>query len=119
LVAKQRHLTVGQVNDVAQGRVWTGDQALKVKLVDKLGGLTDAIDQATMLAKLDARSHPQIEELPEQAGVFSKLMSGQISGAVAQWQPPHALEQLLWMVSEVLIQRAELGQVYCPTTPIM
>jgi protease IV len=119
LVAKQRHLTVGQVNDVAQGRVWTGDQALKVKLVDKLGGLTDAIDQAKMLAKLDARSHPQIEELPEQAGVFSKLMSGQISGAVAQWQPPHALEQLLWMVSEVLTQRAELGQVYCPTTPIM
>src|ERR1700730_9795071 len=86
LVAKQRHLTVGQVNDVAQGRVWTGDQALKVKLVDKLGGLTDAIDQAKMLAKIDARSHPQIEELPEQAGVFSKLMSGQISGAVAQWQ---------------------------------
>ena len=119
LVAKQRHLTVGQVNDVAQGRVWTGDQALKVKLVDKLGGLTDAIDQAKMLAKLDARSHPQIEELPEQAGVFSKLMSGQISGAVAQWQPPHALEQLLWMVSEVLTQRAELGQVYCPVTPIM
>jgi protease-4 len=119
LVAKQRHLTVGQVNDVAQGRVWTGDQALKVKLVDKLGGLTDAIDQAKMLAKLDARSHPQIEELPEQAGVFSKLMSGQISGAVAQRQPPHALEQLLWMVSEVLTQRAELGQVYCPVTPIM
>jgi protease IV len=119
LVAKQRHLTVGQVNEVAQGRVWTGDQALKVKLVDKLGGLTDAIDQAKMLAKLDARSHPQIEELPEQAGVFSKLMSGQISGAVAQWQPPHALEQLLWMVSEVLTQRAELGQVYCPVTPIM
>jgi protease IV len=119
LVAKQRHLTVGQVNDVAQGRVWTGDQALKVKLVDKLGGLTDAIDQAKMLAKLDARSHPQIEELPEQAGVFSKLMSGQISGAVTQWQPPHALEQLLWMVSEVLTQRAELGQVYCPVTPIM
>jgi protease IV len=119
LVAKQRHLTVGQVNDVAQGRVWTGDQALKVKLVDKLGGLTDAIDQAKMLAKIDARSHPQIEELPEQAGVFSKLMSGQISGAVAQWQPPHALEQLLWMVSEVLTQRAELGQVYCPVTPIM
>jgi protease IV len=119
LVAKQRHLTVGQVNEVAQGRVWTGDQALKVKLVDKLGGLTDAIDQAKMLAKLDARSHPQIEELPEQAGVFSKLMSGQISGAVAQWQPPHALEPLLWLVREVLTRRAELGQVYCPTTPIM
>ena len=45
IVAKQRHMTVAQVNDVAQGRVWTGDQALKVKLVDKLGGLSDAIDR--------------------------------------------------------------------------
>ena len=119
LVAKQRHLTVAQVNDVAQGRVWTGDQALKVKLVDKLGGLTDAIDQAKKLAKLDARSHPQIEELPEQASFFGKLMSGQISGTVTQWQPQRALEPLLWLAREVLTRRAELGQVYCPVTPIM
>jgi protease-4 len=119
LVAKQRHLTVAQVNDVAQGRVWTGDQALKVKLVDKLGGLTDAIDQAKKLAKLDARAHPQIEELPEQASFFGKLMSGQISGTVTQWQPPRALEPLLWLAREVLTRRAELGQVYCPVTPIM
>jgi protease-4 len=119
LVAKQRHLTVAQVNDIAQGRVWTGDQALKVKLVDKLGGLTDAIDQAKKLAKLDARSHPQIEELPEQAGIFGKLMSGQITSTIAQWQPPRALEPLLWIVREVVTQRAELGQVYCPVTPIM
>ncbi len=119
LVAKQRHLTVAQVNDVAQGRVWTGDQALKVKLVDKLGGLTDAIDQAKMLAKIDARTHPRIEELPEQAGLFGKLMSGQISSTVTQWQPPRALAPLLWMVREALRRRAELGQVYCPVTPIM
>jgi len=119
LVAKQRHLTVAQVNDVAQGRVWTGDQALKVKLVDKLGGLTDAIDQAKKLAKIDARTHPQIEELPEQAGLFGKLMSGQISSTVVQWQPPRALAPLLWIVREALTRRAELGQVYCPVTPIM
>lgn len=119
LVSKQRHLTVAQVNDVAQGRVWTGDQALKVKLVDKLGGLNDAIDQAKTLAKIDARFHPQLEELPEQAGFLGKLMSGQITSTVAQWQPPRALEPLLWMVREVLTRHAELGQVYCPVTPIM
>ena len=119
LVAKQRHLTVAQVNDVAQGRVWTGDQALKVKLVDKLGGLTEAIDQAKMLAKIDAHVHPQLEELPEQAGFLGKLMSGQITSTVAQLQPPRALEPLLWLVREALTRRAELGQVYCPVTPIM
>jgi len=118
LVSKQRHLTVAQVNDVAQGRVWTGDQALKVKLVDKLGGLNDAIDRAKTLAKIDARTHPQIEELPEQAGFLGKLMSGQFA-EVAQWQPPRALEPLLWLVREAITQHTELGQVYCPVTPIM
>jgi protease-4 len=119
LVSKQRHLTVAQVNDVAQGRVWMGDQALKVKLVDKLGGLTDAIDQAKMLAKIDPRVHAQLEELPEETGFFGKLMSGQITGAVAQWQPPRALEPLLWLVREALTRHAELGEVYCPVRPIM
>jgi protease-4 len=118
LVAKQRHLTVAQVNDVAQGRVWTGDQALKVKLVDKLGGLTDAIDQARLLAKIDARTHPQIEELPEEIGLLGKLMNGQLAAA-AQWQPPRALAPLLLLVNDVLTRHAELGQVYCPVKPIM
>ena len=119
IVAKQRHLTVAQVNDIAQGRVWTGEQALKVKLVDKLGGLSDAIDQARKLANLDPRSHAQIEELPEEVGILGKLMSGQIAGSVAQWQPPHAIAPLIAIVREVLMRHAEIGQVYCPVAPLM
>lgn len=119
LVAKQRRLTVAQVNDVAQGRVWTGDQALKVKLIDKLGGFSDALEQAKKLAKLDPREHVQIEELPEQPGILGKLLSGQISSAISQWQLPRAMEPLLWMMREALARRAEMGQVYCPVMPVM
>jgi protease IV len=119
LVARQRHMTVAQVNDVAQGRVWTGDQALKVNLVDKLGSLSDAIDQVKKLAKLDPGARVQIEELPEQAGIFGKLLSGQVYGTAAQWQPPSAIAPLLWMVREALTRRAEIGQVYCPVVPVM
>jgi protease-4 len=119
LVAHQRHMTIAQVNDVAQGRVWTGDQALKANLVDKLGGLGDAIDQVKKLAKLDPNARVQIEELPEQPGLFGKLLSGQIYGAASQWQPPRALAPLLWMVREALTRRAEIGQVYCPVVPVM
>ena len=119
LVAKQRRLTVAQVNDVAQGRVWTGDQALKVKLIDKLGGFSDALEQAKKLAKLDPREHVQIEELPEQPGILGKLLSGQIYGAISQWQPPRAIEPLLWMMREALARRAEMGQAYCPVVPVM
>jgi protease-4 len=119
IVAKQRHMTVAQVNDVAQGRVWTGDQALKVKLVDKLGGLSDAIDQARKLAHLDPADHVQIVELPEEVSFIGKLMSGQISGSVAQWQPPRALAPLILLAQEILTRRAEMGQVYCPVAPLM
>ncbi|MCG2651805.1 signal peptide peptidase SppA [Alloprevotella tannerae] len=52
-VANGRNKTVEQINQVAQGRVWTGRQALKLGLVDQLGTLEDAIKEAARLAKLD------------------------------------------------------------------
>ncbi len=119
LVAAQRHMTVAKVNDVAQGRVWTGAQALKANLVDQLGGLGDAIAQAKKLAKLDPKTRVQIEELPEQPGIFGKLLSGQIFDSEAQWQPPRAVAPLLLMVQKALTRRAEIGQVYCPVAPVM
>lgn len=51
-VAKARKMTPAQVNEIAQGRVWTGEDAIKVGLVDKLGGLEDALASAARLAKL-------------------------------------------------------------------
>ena len=52
-VANGRNKTVEQINQVAQGRVWTGQQALKLGLVDQLGTLDDAVKEAARLAKLD------------------------------------------------------------------
>lgn len=52
-VANGRNKTVEQINQVAQGRVWTGRQALKLGLVDQLGTLEDAVKEAARLAKLD------------------------------------------------------------------
>lgn len=51
-VADGRHMTTDQVEKIAQGRVWTGEDALKIKLVDQLGGLDDAVAKAAQLAKL-------------------------------------------------------------------
>lgn len=52
-VAEGRKLKIELVDSLAQGRVWTGEQALKNKLVDKLGGLNDAIAVAARMAKMD------------------------------------------------------------------
>lgn len=51
-VAEGRHMTKAQVDSVGQGRVWLGRKAQTLGLVDKLGGLDVAIQEAASLAKL-------------------------------------------------------------------
>lgn len=51
-VAEGRHMKVADVEKIAQGRVWLGQDALKIKLVDELGGLDKAVAKAAALAKL-------------------------------------------------------------------
>lgn len=52
-VAQGRNLTMAQVEAIAQGHVYTGEDALKIKLVDELGGLDKAVKKAAQLAKVD------------------------------------------------------------------
>ncbi len=54
--AEGRKRTNQQIRAVAQGRVWSGEQGLQHGLVDKLGGLKDAIQEAKQLAKLSGES---------------------------------------------------------------
>lgn len=51
-VAEGRKMSFAQVDSIAQGRVWSGSQALKIGLVDKIGGLDDALKEAATLAKI-------------------------------------------------------------------
>ena len=57
-----RHMTKAEVDAVGQGRVWTGQQAIERKLVDKLGGLREALAEAESLAGL--ASDAPIAEYP-------------------------------------------------------
>ena len=52
-VADGRKMSVAQVEQIAQGRVWLGNDALKIHLVDGIGSLDDAVKKAAQLAKLD------------------------------------------------------------------
>jgi protease-4 len=51
-VAAGRKMTYAQVDNIGQGRVWSGSDALKIGLVDKIGGMDDAIKYAADLVKL-------------------------------------------------------------------
>ncbi len=52
-VAEGRKKSTQQIDSIAQGRVWTGHQALSIGLVDKLGTLADAVAEATRRAKME------------------------------------------------------------------
>jgi protease-4 len=77
-VAQGRHMTKAEVDAVAQGRVWTGQEAFDRHLVDKLGGIREALEMARSLGGLPAdapiEEEPQIsrtivEELLSAAGI--------------------------------------------------
>ena len=52
VVAEGRNMTPEAVNEIAQGRVWTGTKALELGLVDEIGGLDEAIQAAAELADI-------------------------------------------------------------------
>lgn len=72
-VAEGRNMTYEQVDAIGQGRVWTGENALKLGLVDKLGTLDDAIAIAKNMAKLDTY---RVVKLPKETDPIEELMKG-------------------------------------------
>lgn len=77
-VSTGRKMTFESVDSIGQGRVWTGTSALKLGLVDEIGGLRDAIKGAAELAGLENYS---IRELPVVEEPFTRLLN-QLSGEI-------------------------------------
>ncbi|WDF80144.1 signal peptide peptidase SppA [Mucilaginibacter sp. KACC 22773] len=71
-VAAGRGKTQAYVNSIGQGRVWTGAQAIKIGLVDRLGNINDAIASAAKKAKL---KNYNLVSYPEQKSFFKQLDS--------------------------------------------
>ncbi len=118
IVAAQRHLTVAQVNDIAQGRVWTGDQALKNKLVDGLGGFDLALAEARRLAKLGPAQPIEFVELPEPPGLLERLGGG---GERSTRLSPTMMRMLApaIRIARAAMLRQFIGQAYCPLMPAL
>ena len=53
LVSESRGMTLEEVDEIAQGRVWAGETALKIGLIDNLGNMEDAVKRAADLADLE------------------------------------------------------------------
>ncbi len=75
IVAEGRDMTVEAVDEVAQGRVWTGVQALEAGLVDEIGTLEDALNYAVMsIDGVSSISDVQIAEYPKPLTTLDMLM---------------------------------------------
>ena len=72
-VAAGRQKSVDYIDSIAQGRVWTGADAIKVGLVDKIGTLNDALASAAKMAKLKGYS---IKSYPESRSFIEEFFEG-------------------------------------------
>lgn len=72
-VAQGRKMTFAQVDAIAQGRVWAGSEAVKIGLVDKIGGLNDAIKEAAKLSKTQKYG---TQNYPEYKKDLNDLLAG-------------------------------------------
>lgn len=79
-VSEGRNMTMSQVDSVAQGRVWSGTEALEIGLVDELGNLDDAIEAAANIAALKSYG---IKKFPKYKSGFERFMED-LEGASAQ-----------------------------------
>ena len=72
-VSEGRKKSMAYVDSIGQGRVWSGSRALQLGLVDRLGGLKDAIASAANLAKL---KDYRLREYPDPPGIFEQFFGG-------------------------------------------
>lgn len=92
------------IDSIGQGRVWAGDNALAIRLVDKTGGLNTAIDIAKRMAKLDKF---RITELPEEEDPLKAFFKG-MGGDVKMW----AIKSLSGEAAQYLISIQEMTNAY-------
>ncbi len=99
-VAEARGKDFKQVDAIAQGRVWTGSQALSRGLVDKLGGLRDAVDYAAQQA--DLGSHPAVSYMkPTSVSGLQRMMINFGDSSAARVMARIGMRPPAWLLGEV------------------
>ena len=95
IVSDGRGISKDRVDEIAQGRVWCGNEALGINLVNEIGGLTDALDYAATSAGLD---NYRIVSYPAVQTSLDKLMEniGSASETVEAMSDPETLIEKIY-----------------------
>jgi len=122
-VATSRHLSVDQVEKVAQGRVWTGQQALSFKLVDQLGNFDSALKEAKAQANLPADQPVELISLPTQPSLIEQILGAGGGADARATMGSSALTRIVapWLtvLRQLRIQTGAAGMLYCAHPPLV
>jgi protease-4 len=107
-VAKGRKMPVEEVRKVAEGRVWTGQDALSRRLVDAIGGLPEALRRARLEARLDPNEEVDLVVLPSARPSFPEAVqrlwaaprSGNAGSELLGALLPHALKRWIALLAD-------------------
>ncbi|MDH5597775.1 MAG: signal peptide peptidase SppA, partial [Cyclobacteriaceae bacterium] len=112
-VAEGRGMDIEEVKKVASGRVWSGEQALEMGLVDELGSLSDAIKIAAEMAGIEKY---RLNYYPKRKTLLENLMSPDHEVAIQKIQqdlglPGNTLQKVKSLVSNQGIQARMLFDI--------
>ncbi len=111
LVAEGRNMSVAQVDEIGQGRVWTGSDAVKIGLVDEIGGIADAIQYAASASGLESY---RVIEVPHRMTLYEKLLKTVSEAKVAAGNYSNPLNAIENAYSSL---KNETNAVYYARTP--
>lgn len=101
-VSNCRKISEDEVDRIGRGRVWTGEQAKSLKLVDQLGGLDEAISKLKELAGIPEKEEVEIVFYPRRKTVFEKIFS------MADLESSKELKSILSFINSIPHSRGEV-----------
>ena len=110
--AAARHMAPEKVDEIAQGRVWTGEQARQLGLVDELGGLYKAIDLAKQRARIPADEEVNLVVYPPRRS-FYEVIADELSSPVGKLKAQYTSDALLEILGPR--ERRALSAVLAPS----
>ena len=114
LVANARNMTPERVDEVAQGRVWIGETAQQLGLVDKLGYLNDAVKAAASLAEMDSYDTQYVERTLSPEELFWKEFFGGMSSIIGKAIQVDSDHRLMQMVKELVADYEDIARLNDP-----
>lgn len=111
LVSNNRNLSLEEVDKVAQGRVWTGYDALQFGLIDQIGDFDDAVAEAAKLAQLDNYNLYWVEEPLSPTEQFIQELMKQVRVSIG-FDFQSLLPQSLQPIAQQMEQQASLLQSF-------